>query len=391
MEVSIISHNYLNKENSKKLIVLGEKVRLEVISPNSMSGAMFSYRYKKNIRINELSSIRFYRKLSFPLLPFQYFLFSASFNFRKFRPDIIHIEYDPWNLIFLQTLFIKTLFRRKTPIICTIKQNTYTEYGFFITKIKDLIGKRCVKKVNCFIAISRKAASLYMKRFNVSSEKFVYSALFGVDVDLFKPCTQERRKTIRGVYKLPENSFTIGYVGRFDRVKGVETLVGAIKKARESSGADLHLAFIGGGNSEDFLLKESKNNDWLHVLPKASREKVADFLKTLDIFVMPSHITEYHEEHDGIALLEAMSTGLPCIGTNSGIIPEILEDNGIIVKAGDEDGLSSEILKLFYDKELRKKLGLLGRKTIMDKYSVESVASRHYEAYKRAYKESKSK
>ena len=391
MKISIISHNYLNEENCKKLNELSKKIQLEVISPGIMSGGMFFYRSNKSIRIRESSFVKFYRKLNFPFLSFlssQYFLFSLNFNFRKFKPHIIHIEYNPWNFIFWQTYLYKCILRKQTPIVCTIKQNTYTEYSFFITKIKDLVGNYFIKKVDHFIATSRKTASLYKKRFNVSPEKFTYSALFGVDTDLFKPVSNKKQKiAFRKKYKLPEKNFIIGYVGRFDEEKGIKTLLRAVKKARISKDINLHLALIGAGNLKDFLLQESEKNNWLHILPKAPRNKVAEFLKTLDLFVMPSHITKYHEEHDAIALLEAMSTGLPCIGTNSGIIPEILKNEGIIVKAGDENELSFKMLKLFYNEKLREKLGVLGRETIANKYSVEKVASQHYQVYEQIYKQ----
>ncbi len=385
MRVAIISHSYLAEENHKQLKALSKKAQLEIISPSTMSGSMFSYNCDQSISIGKSSFIRFYKRFNPPFLSSQYFLFSADFNFRKFQPQIIHIEYDPWNFIFLQTFFLRNIFKKQVPIICTIKQNTYTEYNFFITKIKDLIGNYFVKKVDHFIAVSKKTVSLYKERFNVDLEKFTCMTQLGVDTDLFKPVTKEQKIAFRKNHKLPKDAFIVGYVGRFNKVKGIEILLKAIKKARKLSGLDLHLALIGKGDLKNLLFSESEKNTWLHILPKVPHAKVADFLKTLDIFVMPSQITKYHEEHDAHALLEAMSTGLPCIGTNSGAIPEILENAGVIVKAGDKNKLSSKIIKLFYDKKLRKKLGTLGRETITGKYSIESIALQRYQVYKQIY------
>ena len=385
MRVAIISHSYLAKENRKQLKVLSKRVQLEVISPSTMSGFTLPYNYNQSIHIGESSFVKFYRKLSFPFPSFlssQYFLFSTDFNFRKFQPQIIHIEYDPWNLIFLQTFFLRNIFKKRVPMICTVKQNTYTKYSFFITKIKDLVGNYFIKKVDHFIAVSEKTASLYKERFNVNSEKFTCMTQLGVDTNLFKPVAQKQKIALRKNHKLPKDAFIIGYAGRFDEVKGIKTLLRAVKKARISKDINLHLALIGAGNLKGFLLRESEKDTWLHVLPKVPHAKVADFLKTLDIFVMPSQITKYHEEHDAHALLEAMSIGLPCIGTNSGAIPEILEDIGIVIKAEDKSELSSKILKLFYNKELRKRLGILGRKTITSRYSIESIALQRYQVYK---------
>ncbi len=375
MKISIISHNYSNKENYKKISILSKSTQLEVISPNAPLGK------PNKDTISDLPFIKSYKKIQFPFS--QYFLFSRDFNFRKFKPDVIHVEYDPWNLIFIQALFLGNIFRKKTPIICTVKQNTYTEYSF-LTKIKDAMAKYFVKKVDHLITISQKTADLYKEKFGINPSKITrIGALFGIDTNLFNPATKDQRTNYRKKFNLPKNAFVIGYVGKFSKVKGVETLLESINKARKESRIDLHLALIGDGILKEELLKKVKENYWLHILPKASRAEVASFLKTLDLFVMPSHITKYHEEHDAIALLEAMSVGLLCIGTNSGIIPEILEDWGIMVKAGNGQELSDAILRLYHNKELRDKLGNLARKKIEDEYSLGYIVSKHYQVYKK--------
>jgi L-malate glycosyltransferase len=375
LKISVISHNYLNEENYKKIDTLSKNIQLEIISPST------SLEKNDKNTVNDSLSIKSYKKIQFPSS--QYLLLSKDFNFKKFKPDVVHIEYDPWNLIFIQTLIFRNIFRRKTPIICTAKQNTYTEYGF-LTKIKDAIAKYFVKKVDHVITISQKTASLYKERFNLNSDKITHiGALFGIDTNLFSPATENQKEDYKKKFNLSKNTFVIGYVGKFNKVKGVETLLEAVKKTRKDSGLDLHLALIGNGNLKELLLEESNKNPWLHILPKASRSEVAEFLKTLDLFIMPSHITKYHEEHDAIALLEAMSSALPCIGTNSGIIPEILGDWGIIVNAGDGKELSDTILRLYHNKELRDKLGNLGRERIKNEYSLECIASKHYQVYKK--------
>ena len=280
-------------------------------------------------------------------------------------------------------MIARDIFSRDTPIICTVKQNTYTKYNPLFTKIKDLAANHFIKKVSHFISVSEKTISLYKERFNVNLEKFTCITQLGVDTDLFKPVNQEQKIVFRKIHKLTEDSFIVGYVGRFNRIKGIENLLKAMKLARKSSDLNLNLVLLGSGDLEDFLFEESQKYSWLHILHRVSHSKVSSLLKALDIFILPTQISECYEEHDGHALLEAMATGLPCIGTNSGVIPEILEGIGIVVKAGNDNLLCSKILELSQNVKLRRKLGTFGRERILSKYSIESVGFQRCQVYRK--------
>jgi glycosyltransferase involved in cell wall biosynthesis len=128
---------------------------------------------------------------------------------------------------------------------------------------------------------------------------------------------------------------------------------------------------------------------WLSVSGPVAPDDVADFLRTLDIYVLPARNLSDHEEHDAHALLQAMSVGLPCIGTTSGIVPEILGSDGkigILVGDSSVDDLSSEIRKLALDVEARRRLGIEARARTLERYSLEYVAFGRLQAYKRVVK-----
>jgi len=71
-----------------------------------------------------------------------------------------------------------------------------------------------------------------------------------------------------------------------------------------------------------------------------------------DVFVLPSYWEGY-----GIVFLEAMSLGLPVVSTTAGAIPEVVrhEKNGLLVQAGDVQGLSEALHTLIVQPELRAK------------------------------------
>ena len=99
-----------------------------------------------------------------------------------------------------------------------------------------------------------------------------------------------------------------------------------------------------------------------------------------DIFVLPSYY-----EAQGIVLLEAMASGLPCVATNIGGIPETVIDgkNGILVEPRNPMKLAQAILTLAEDEDLRLKYGRMGRKRVVEEYDWRKIASKTEKVYRR--------
>ncbi len=100
---------------------------------------------------------------------------------------------------------------------------------------------------------------------------------------------------------------------------------------------------------------------------------VQDYLKAMDIFVMPS-LTET----TSLATLEAMSTGLPVIATKVGFMQRyiIRKYNGMFFPRNSPGILAAKIDQLLQEKELRRHLGQNARKTIMYSFSWERSISK---------------
>jgi glycosyltransferase involved in cell wall biosynthesis len=82
--------------------------------------------------------------------------------------------------------------------------------------------------------------------------------------------------------------------------------------------------------------------------------KVRDFLREASVFVLPSRF-------EGLpnALLQAMAAGLPCVATNVGGVPDVIENgiNGILIPPGREDLLAEALEKVLIDQDLARRLG----------------------------------
>ena len=121
---------------------------------------------------------------------------------------------------------------------------------------------------------------------------------------------------------------------------------------------------------------------WLTVLDSVPHALVADFLKGIDMFAMPSRILRHHVEHDAHALLEAMATGIPCIGAASGAIVDVLPGAGLVVPPEESRELAGAVLKLLENEPLRLELGRAGRERVVNDYSLHAVADRYADVYR---------
>jgi glycosyltransferase involved in cell wall biosynthesis len=150
--------------------------------------------------------------------------------------------------------------------------------------------------------------------------------------------------------KKPSDNKNIITIGHIDvRYKGQEYVIKAIAQLIKEGESQYHYYLIGAGEGTYLkkLAKQLQVENNVHFLGRKTPEEVMSILADADIYVQPS-ITEGLPR----AVVEAMSTGLPCIGFNTGGIPELLEPE-YIVKLKDVDGIVQRI-KILEDVEKYK-------------------------------------
>ena len=186
-------------------------------------------------------------------------------------------------------------------------------------------------------------------------------ARLGVDITRFSPSTDKRlRKRALGI---SNSAFVVGYVGRISPEKNVQVLRKAFLRL-VNAGENVHLLLVGDGAPEQ---REEFNS-----LPRCTVtgfvHNVQDYLKAMDVFVMPS-LTET----TSLATLEAMSCGVPVIVTKVGFMKKYVtrDYNGLFFPKGDASTLATKIEKLRQDKTLRERFGSNARKTVAYSFSWE--------------------
>jgi len=372
MRVSIFSHSYTVRENQKNIDALAAHVDLNVLIPHKIADRIFeTVRFDKPARGSGIYHV--HRRLG--LLGAQYLLLSRDLGFRTFHPDLIQVEYDPWSAIFWQALAYRKAFAPRAKVVSVVKNNTYRRYPGLRGRMKFGVACAGIRRVDHFIAASHAVAELYQQKFAVAADDIRVMQHLGVDTELFSPRpTPPEQGEASGT--------RVGYCGRLDQGKGVNELFEAVRTIRERDDLDLRLDFLGDGQLRDRFVGLSRENDWFQLRPRVPHDQVPAFLGTLDLFVLPTRVSERLREHDAHALLEAMAMGLPCLGTRSGITPEILEDgSGLLVYPNSVAELRRGLLALASDPRLCDRLRKKARKKAAAAFSVEAVAAQRVQLY----------
>jgi glycosyltransferase involved in cell wall biosynthesis len=154
------------------------------------------------------------------------------------------------------------------------------------------------------------------------------------------------------------------FVGKqFDR-KGGPTVVEAFRVLRERH-ADAELTIVGPAEL-------TVPDPGVRVLGRVPPETMSRLYAEATIFAMPSVYEPF-----GIAVLEAMANGLPCIVSDACALPEIVEDGrtGFVVSAGDADTLAGRMLELAADGVRSQRFGEAGYRLVRDRFNWDAVAA----------------
>jgi glycosyltransferase involved in cell wall biosynthesis len=202
---------------------------------------------------------------------------------------------------------------------------------------------------------------------------------FGVDPDEFK-AQSSKLKVPNSQFAIRNLQFTIGYVGRLVEEKGVHILLRAV--ASLSGPWRLHI--LGSGPQRAHLERLVAE---LGIAQRVSFEdpipsiQMPGYYNQLDTLVLPSLTRPNWKEQFGRVLIEAMACGVPVVGSDSGEIPNVIGEAGLVFAEGDERALRAKLSQLMTDPALRDDLAQRGREWVLAHYTQAQIAAKTYQVY----------
>ncbi len=182
---------------------------------------------------------------------------------------------------------------------------------------------------------------------------------------------------------LTGSDFVITAIGRAVPVKGWDILHRAFA---ETAGIypNMHLLLVGSIDAPNerkfaerlrYLARETGCRERIHLL--GHRADIAEILKASDIFAFPSR-----SDGQGLALVEAMAAGLPCVASRTGGIPELIQHDrsGLLFSRERTDVLAEQLLKLYRDPHLRQRLSHEAL-AVAKRYSMENYVEQVMKCY----------
>jgi glycosyltransferase involved in cell wall biosynthesis len=285
---------------------------------------------------------------------------------REFQPDVFYVNAEPENF---QTLECALLCGRHSGVRFVFSTWRNIEYlrGNFPYRLSSLhaFAERFVlRRADHAVAFVPEAPAIFSR---LGFDRITWIPP-EVDTSVFTPSLT--KKSERG------DVFTVGYAGRLQALKGIDLLLDAIAGLP----AGFRLTVVGAGPEEAALRKRCTSlglDDrvvWRQPVP---RSRMPEVLNEMDVLVLPSRTGQYWKEQFGRVLVEAMACGVPVIGSDSGAIPAVIGESGLVVPEADVQALRDALLNLRNDPRLLQQYILKGLSRISGEYAVPVVAERY--------------
>lgn len=282
---------------------------------------------------------------------------------RRFRPDIVHIDEEPYNLATFHANWLARRSGAKT--LWFSWQNLRRKYP----PPWVWMERYNLHHIDYALAGSQTAGQVW--RAKGYTGPLAVIPQFGVDPHLFTPPTTPRATT----------AIHIAYVGRLVPEKGIDVLL----RALVDLAGNWELTIQGSGPEETYLRQLAHSlglADRVTFRALISSIDMPNFYRQVDILVLPSRSRANWTEQFGRVLIEAMACGVCVVGSNTGEIPHVIGKAGVIFPEDDAVALQSVLDRLIRFPSLRLELRQYGRERVLSHFTQRGIAQDTVGIYK---------
>ena len=384
MRILIASHTYivdLNREKLRALAKLEPGIEVTVVVPQRWNPKGVQSQIVETKFIDEGSfqvvPISNYSENNQALLTFGPDLISLL---RNFKPDIIQVEQGSKALTYAQFITFNKLLGLKAKNLFFTWWNLPYELKFPIS----LLEGYNLRNTDGIVAGNKDGEDILRERGYKGPIKVMPQ--LGVDETLFKP---EPQTELRESLGIQADDFVVGFVGRFVEEKGLLTLTKSLAGLQEKNWKWL---LLGRGELQATLLETATAlgiKDRLILVESVPHDHVQKYINLMNTLVLPSETTYKFKtltsvgwkEQFGHVLIEAMACRVPVIGSDSGEIPHVIGDAGLVFPEGNVEELKDRLMQLMEQKELTESLGQKGYEKAMIQYTNTALARQLFSFY----------
>ncbi len=279
---------------------------------------------------------------------------------QDFQPDLIQVEAEVFSLC----AFEVAIFARMTgkPMVVFGWENQLRQ----LPRARWQICQFVLDTASAIIAGNQDGANL-MQQWDYRGLVEVMPQM-GVDPQLFAPIPTST----------PTTPLRIGFLGRLAHSKGIDLIFTAVAGLCDR-GIDSQIIIAGAGSEEATLRKLAAD---LHIADRivwrgaVPHHQAPAELSQFDVLVLPSRSTATWKEQFGHVLIEAMSMGIPVVGSDSGEIPNVIGRADLVFPEEDATALADILARLSDDQRWRQEAGLYGMNRVHQLYTHAQIAQR---------------
>lgn len=283
---------------------------------------------------------------------------------RQLSPDLLHMDEEPYNLA--TWLALRAARGQQVRALFFTWQNLWRRYpwpfAFFERANYAASGMALAGSQEAAAVLRRKG---YCKEIAVIPQ-------FGVDPRLFTP----------GALSAPAGErLRIGYAGGLLPEKGLDDLLYACAALQ----GEWQLTLAGEGSAAAALQRLAASLAIVGRVRFAGRiasTEMPAFHRSLDVLVLPSRTTAGWKEQFGRVLVEAMACETAVVGSDSGEIPRVIGEAGLVFAEGDRAALASQLQQLLDNRALCRQLGAAGRRRVLEHFTMAQVAAQTVAVYR---------
>jgi glycosyltransferase involved in cell wall biosynthesis len=286
--------------------------------------------------------------------------------------DVVHVLDEPFSNYLLQVIQLVPLNSRRSRVMF---------YGFENRPLR--LGRR--RAATWRVAWRRTAGGAAasseavenVRRAGYPSGRPVERIFWGVPTEIF---SRDRTAWVRDFGN--DATRIVGYVGRLSGEKGLLVLAAAMLRLP----ADVHCLLVGAGPLQpelELLRMVPELRGRVHFKAPTDAAGLAGILPAFDVLVLPSLTMPHWKEQYGRVLTEAMASGVPVVGSDSGAIPEVIGEAGLVVPEGDPAALAAALDVALFDESARQRLIEAGARRVERELSVSVMSARLVSLYHR--------